>query len=79
MDNNLANKITIARIFLAPLFIFAILIKIPYGEFLAALVFVIAAKIRQYPLSASFSTPSPINFWFPLPSSLWPGCGKSDL
>jgi len=42
--DNLANKITIARIFLAPLFIFAILIQIPYGEFFAALVFVIAAS-----------------------------------
>lgn len=39
-----ANKITVARIFLAPLFIFFILINIPYGEFLAALTFVIAAS-----------------------------------
>lgn len=44
MDRNLPNKITIARIFLAPLFIFLILISIPYGEFIAALVFVIAAS-----------------------------------
>ena len=42
--DNLANRITIARIFLAPLFIFAILISIPFGEFLAAFVFVIAAS-----------------------------------
>ncbi len=39
-----ANKITVARIFLAPLFIFIILINIPYGEFVAALTFVIAAS-----------------------------------
>lgn len=39
-----ANKITIARIFLAPLFIAIILIRIPYGEFLAALTFVLAAS-----------------------------------
>jgi len=43
MDNT-ANRITIARIFLAPLFIFVILVNIPYGEFVAALVFVLAAS-----------------------------------
>ncbi|MTI94498.1 MAG: CDP-diacylglycerol--glycerol-3-phosphate 3-phosphatidyltransferase [Firmicutes bacterium] len=42
--NNLANKITIFRIFLAPLFMIPILVKVPYGEFIAALVFVIAAS-----------------------------------
>lgn len=38
-----ANRLTIARIFLAPFFIVVILINIPYGEFWAALTFVIAA------------------------------------
>lgn len=42
--NNLANKITIARIFLAPIFIFAILTRVEFGEFIAALIFVIAAS-----------------------------------
>lgn len=42
--DNLANKLTIARIFLAPLFMILILMKIPYGEFIAALVFVFAAS-----------------------------------
>jgi CDP-diacylglycerol--glycerol-3-phosphate 3-phosphatidyltransferase len=42
--DNLANKLTIARIFLAPVFMILILMKIPYGEFIAALVFVFAAS-----------------------------------
>lgn len=41
--NNTANKLTIARIILAPIFMIPILIKIPFGEFIAALIFVIAA------------------------------------
>lgn len=41
---NAANRITLARIFLAPLFIVIILTKIPNGEFWAALVFVLAAS-----------------------------------
>jgi len=42
---NLANKITVARIFLVPIFMLVLLTRIPkYGDFLAALVFVIAAS-----------------------------------
>lgn len=44
MDNNCANKITVARIFLAPLFIVVILLPVPYREFWAALLFVFAAS-----------------------------------
>lgn len=40
---NLANKITIIRIFLVPIFMFFLLVKIPYGEFIAACIFVLAA------------------------------------
>lgn len=40
---NLANKITILRIILVPVFLFFIAIKIPYGTQLATLVFIIAA------------------------------------
>ena len=42
--DSVANKITVARIFLAPLFIIIILLPIPYREFWAALLFVIAAS-----------------------------------
>lgn len=42
---NLANKITVARIFLVPVFMLVLLTRIPmYGDYLAALVFVIAAS-----------------------------------
>lgn len=41
--NSVANKITIARIFLAPLYVIIFYLPIPYKEFWAALVFVIAA------------------------------------
>ncbi|MDK2917451.1 MAG: CDP-diacylglycerol---glycerol-3-phosphate 3-phosphatidyltransferase [Candidatus Petromonas sp.] len=40
---NLANKITIARIFLIPIFMVFLLAKIPYGVTIAALIFIIAA------------------------------------
>ncbi len=42
--NSVANKITVARIFLSPLFIIIFLLPIPYREFWAALLFVIAAS-----------------------------------
>lgn len=38
---NIANSLTILRIFLIPLFV--LLIRIPYGDYLAALVFIAAA------------------------------------
>ena len=41
--DSVANKITITRIFLAPLYIIIILLPIPYREFWAALLFVVAA------------------------------------
>ena len=42
---NLANKVTVARIFLVPVFMLVLLTRIPqYGDYLAALVFVIAAS-----------------------------------
>lgn len=41
---NLANKITLARIFLVPVFLLILSIKIPYGDFLAAAVFILAAS-----------------------------------
>ena len=40
---NIANSLTILRIFLIPLFVFVLLIRIPYGDYLAALVFIAAA------------------------------------
>lgn len=40
---NLANKLTIVRILLVPIFIFFIIFDIPFGEYIAAAIFVIAA------------------------------------
>lgn len=40
---NLANKLTVMRIFLVPIFLIFIAVKIPYGTFIATIVFVIAA------------------------------------
>lgn len=40
---NLANKITLTRIFLLPVFLFFITENIPYGSFIAAGIFIIAA------------------------------------
>lgn len=40
---NIANSLTILRIFLIPLFVFVLLNRIPYGDYLAALVFIAAA------------------------------------
>lgn len=41
---NLANKITLARIFLAPIFIVLIGVRIPFGQLIAAAFFIIAAS-----------------------------------
>lgn len=41
---NLANKITLARIFLVPVFLLILSIKIQYGQFLAAALFILAAS-----------------------------------
>lgn len=40
---NLANKITIARILLVPIFMIFLLAKISYGDTIAAIIFIIAA------------------------------------
>lgn len=40
---NLANKITVLRIILVPIFLFFILVKIKYGIYIATAVFIIAA------------------------------------
>jgi CDP-diacylglycerol---glycerol-3-phosphate 3-phosphatidyltransferase len=40
---NLANKLTIIRIFLVPVFMFFLLVKVPYGEYIAVGVFILAA------------------------------------
>jgi CDP-diacylglycerol--glycerol-3-phosphate 3-phosphatidyltransferase len=40
---NLPNAITLLRIFLVPIFVIFLLVKIPYGNYLAALVFIIAS------------------------------------
>ncbi len=41
---NLANKITLARIFLVPVFMLVLLNRIPFGEYIAAFIFVLAAS-----------------------------------
>ncbi|MBM7854471.1 CDP-diacylglycerol--glycerol-3-phosphate 3-phosphatidyltransferase [Desulfohalotomaculum tongense] len=41
---NLPNRLTLARIFLVPVFLLIASIKMPYGDFLAALVFILAAS-----------------------------------
>ncbi|GAW91543.1 CDP-diacylglycerol--glycerol-3-phosphate 3-phosphatidyltransferase [Calderihabitans maritimus] len=40
---NLANRLTLIRIFMIPLFMIFLLTRIPYGEYIAATVFVLAA------------------------------------
>jgi len=40
---NLANKLTVMRIFLVPIFLIFIAVKIPYGTFIATFIFVLAA------------------------------------
>jgi len=41
---NLPNKITLSRIFLIPVFMVLLLSKMPYGDILSAVVFIIAAS-----------------------------------
>ncbi|MFZ3171256.1 MAG: CDP-diacylglycerol--glycerol-3-phosphate 3-phosphatidyltransferase [Carboxydocellales bacterium] len=41
---NLANRLTLARIFLVPIFMMILISKIPYGNFIAAAVFILAAS-----------------------------------
>lgn len=41
---NLANKLTLSRIVLIPIFMLVLLIRIPFGEYIAAAIFIIAAS-----------------------------------
>ena len=41
---NLPNKLTLGRIFLIPVFMFFLLVKITYGKYLAAFIFILAAS-----------------------------------
>ncbi len=41
---NLPNKLTLSRIFLIPVFMLVLLIRIPYGEYIAAAIFILAAS-----------------------------------
>jgi CDP-diacylglycerol--glycerol-3-phosphate 3-phosphatidyltransferase len=41
---NLANKLTVGRIFLVPVFLFFVLTKIEYGVYIATFIFIIAAS-----------------------------------
>lgn len=41
---NLANKLTISRIVLIPIFMIVLLYRIPFGEYIAAAIFIIAAS-----------------------------------
>lgn len=40
---NLANKITLSRVFLVPVFLLFMLIEMPYGNYIAAAIFIIAS------------------------------------
>ncbi|MDI9480515.1 MAG: CDP-diacylglycerol--glycerol-3-phosphate 3-phosphatidyltransferase, partial [Bacillota bacterium] len=40
---NLPNSLTIMRIILIPIFVVVILVRIPYGDYIAALIFSVAA------------------------------------
>lgn len=41
---NLPNSLTILRIILVPFFMFFLLVNIPYGQFIAAIIFIVAAS-----------------------------------
>ncbi len=41
---NLPNRVTLARIFLIPVFISVVTLRIPYGDYIAAAVFILAAS-----------------------------------
>jgi CDP-diacylglycerol--glycerol-3-phosphate 3-phosphatidyltransferase len=41
---NLPNTLTIIRIILVPIFMFVLLVKVPYGQLFAAVIFIIAAS-----------------------------------
>lgn len=40
---NLPNKLTLLRIILIPVFVIFLLVRIPYGDYIAALIFILAA------------------------------------
>lgn len=71
---NLANKITIVRIMLVPIFMVLLLSDFPYSNVIAALIFIVAAstdtvdgyiarKGMKSPTLASLSTHWPTRFW----------------
>jgi len=41
---NLPNKLTLLRIFMIPIFLLFFLIRIPYGQYIATVIFIIAAS-----------------------------------
>lgn len=41
---NLPNRVTLVRIFLIPVFVAVVTLKIPYGDYIAAAVFILAAS-----------------------------------
>ncbi|HCP15563.1 MAG TPA: CDP-diacylglycerol--glycerol-3-phosphate 3-phosphatidyltransferase [Peptococcaceae bacterium] len=41
---NLANRLTMLRIFMIPVFMFFLLVRIPYGDVIAAIIFIVAAS-----------------------------------
>lgn len=41
---NLANKVTLTRIFLVPIFVLVLVINIPFGKYIAAGIFIVAAS-----------------------------------
>lgn len=41
---NLANQVTLVRIFLIPVFVAVVILRVPYGDYIAAMIFIIAAS-----------------------------------
>ena len=41
---NLPNRLTLVRIFLIPVFVAVVVLKIPYGDYIAAFIFILAAS-----------------------------------
>ncbi|MCL6611913.1 MAG: CDP-diacylglycerol--glycerol-3-phosphate 3-phosphatidyltransferase [Peptococcaceae bacterium] len=41
---NLPNRVTLVRIFLIPLFVAVVTLKVPYGDYIAAVIFILAAS-----------------------------------
>lgn len=41
---NLANQVTLTRILLIPVFVAVVFLKVPYGDYIAAIIFIVAAS-----------------------------------